>query len=176
MARLSVGIGEMQHSCSADDVIVALGLGSCVAVVLFDPVTEAVGMVHCMLPTCNSGNPVVDDRPGRYVDAGVPELIRRMGHSPGPRCKLVAAMAGGAAMFQFTGPSSLDIGRHNAEVAERVLSSFGIRILASDVGGSQGRTVSVAVGDPLVTVRSVGNETVLTHMKRRGSTGRSAAA
>ncbi|GAG47136.1 unnamed protein product, partial [marine sediment metagenome] len=50
MTRLSVGIGEIKASCRPGDIITAVSLGSCVAIVLSDNAIGAVAVAHCMLP------------------------------------------------------------------------------------------------------------------------------
>ncbi len=171
MAKLSVGIGEIQTSTAPDDVIMALGLGSCVGIVFFDGRTGTVGVAHCMLPACRTERE--DDKPGRYVDRAVDELLSRMGVCDIFAGRLVAAVAGGASMFQFTGPSTLDIGRQNIEAAERLLRGRSIPTAARDVGGCSGRSLIVHVTDGRVVVRTEGNErelTVLAEASRRRQT------
>lgn len=156
MAKLSVGIGEIQTSTAPDDVIMALGLGSCVGIVFFDALTGTVGVAHSMLPVCKTERD--DDKPCRYVDRAVDQLLLRMGVPACFTSRLVAAVVGGASMFQFTGPSTLDIGRQNIATAERLLRSHSIATAASEVGGSSGRSLIVHVADGRVVVRTEGNE------------------
>ena len=46
---IKVGMADL-NVCKAPDVITTLGLGSCIGLVLYDPVTKVGGMVHYMLP------------------------------------------------------------------------------------------------------------------------------
>ena len=73
----------------------------------------------------------------------------------------------------FTGPSTLDIGRQNIEAAERLLRGRSIPTAARDVGGCSGRSLIVHVTDGRVVVRTEGNErelTVLAEASRRRQT------
>ena len=45
---IKVGMADL-NVCKAPDVITTLGLGSCIGLVLYDPVTKVGGMVHYML-------------------------------------------------------------------------------------------------------------------------------
>lgn len=47
---IKVGMADL-NVCKAPDVITTLGLGSCIGLVLYDPVTKVGGMVHYMLLT-----------------------------------------------------------------------------------------------------------------------------
>ncbi len=164
MATLSVGIGEIQVSCCPDDVITALGLGSCVSIILYDRRTGTVGAVHAMLPTRKGLSEASDKRPGRYVDEGLEKILDMMGVRNGHGGRLTCALVGGAAMFEFTGPSTLDIGKNNLKMSHEMLRHYGIPIVASDTGGSNGRSVTVSVSDTIVRVRTVGVERVLTSL------------
>lgn len=164
MANLSAGIGEIQVSCCPDDVIIALGLGSCVTIIVYDRPNGAVGMMHALLPTRKGLREAQDDRPGRYVDEGLHCMLNMMGVRSGHRGRLVGALVGGAAMFQFTGPSNLDIGTNNIEMSRQMLRHLNIPLVASEVGGTQSRSVTVTVADAAVRVRSIGSERLLTSL------------
>jgi len=167
LARLSVGIGEIKASRQPGDTITALGLGSCVAIVLSDNASGAVAVAHCMLPVQTDDGTRDPQKPGRYVDMALPELLSALGNL-GSRCQgLISALVGGAAMFQFTGPTTLDIGSRNVETAREALRGYGIRLVASDVGGNQGRTVTVEVADATVYVRTMGAEQQLVCLGRQ---------
>jgi len=169
LARLSVGIGEIKVSRQPGDIITALGLGSCVAIVLSDNAIGAVAVAHCMLPLQTDGGAKDPEKPGRYVDGALPQLISDL-EALGSRCeRLVSALVGGAAMFEFTGPTTLDIGSRNVDTARAVLREYGIPLVASDVGGGQGRTVTVEVADATVHVRTMGAEKKLVSLRRRAA-------
>ena len=159
MAPYSVGIGELQVSKKPGDVISALGLGSCVAIVLHDPRTGTIGMLHALLP--ESEKPGESSKPARFVDPGLPNLLKRMDKIGVRRNQLSAVLVGGAAMFEFTGAPLMDIGARNVATARKLLAEYGIPIVAEDVGGNRGRTVTVQVGEGSVTVRADGNQKCL---------------
>ncbi len=154
MAKLSLGIGHIHVTNSPDDVIVALGLGSCVALVLFDASTGTIGAAHCMLPARRADARESEDKPGRYVDVALPNIINQMGITSSGSRALTSALVGGAAMFQFAADSVLDIGTRNIAVASAMLDDYDIPLLAADVGGSQGRSVTINVAAATVRVRT----------------------
>ncbi|HAY14833.1 MAG TPA: hypothetical protein PLB31_11465, partial [Fimbriimonadaceae bacterium] len=67
------------------------------------------------------------------------------------------AIAGGAQVFKFnnTGANNLDIGRRNGEAVIEQLTKAGLRILAKDIGGTHGRTVTFTVPDGKVEVKTL---------------------
>mgnify|MGYP000434248391 CR=1 FL=1 len=46
---IKVGMADLK-ACKCPDALTTLGLGSCVGVALYDPVTKIGGLLHCMLP------------------------------------------------------------------------------------------------------------------------------
>ena len=46
---IKVGMADLKIAKSPD-VLITLGLGSCIGLVLYDPVTKIGGMLHYMLP------------------------------------------------------------------------------------------------------------------------------
>ena len=142
-----IGIGEY-HIGSVP--MMAIGLGSCIGLILYDRERGVGAMVHIMLPE-SSGR---TDRPGKYADTAVPLLVKEL---TGLGCKkqsLVAKMAGGAAMFEYFG-NNLNIGERNAEKVRAILAENHIKLSAEEVGGKVGRTVAFYPGENgKVTVRS----------------------
>lgn len=154
----SVGIGQIVVSADRATVISALGLGSCIGVVMFDPSAHVAGMAHVMLP--ESGGKA-GPLPGKFADTAVPALLEELGRIGGERTRLVVKIAGGAQMFGAgSGGGLLKIGERNAEAVGDALTAAGLRIRGSDTGGSRGRTMGVTVGTGVVTVRAVGAEEI----------------
>lgn len=112
------------------------GLGSCIGLVIADPSTHIAGAAHILLPTRLGDGP---DAPARYADAAVPFLIDGMAELGARRHGLIAVIAGGARMFEME--HLVDVGSRNAEAVRKALAEAGVRLLAEDVGGNQGRTL-----------------------------------
>ncbi len=154
--ELMVRMGELATTANAGDVLVTIGLGSCIGVALIDARRPVVGLAHVMLPT--SSGP--DGPPAKFADRGVPELartVRAMGAA-----RLEAVIAGGAQMFSFSGEGGANIGARNESAVREELGRLGIPVRAAATGGRKGRTVRVHVEGARVTVREVaGTEEVL---------------
>ncbi|MEN6610282.1 MAG: chemotaxis protein CheD [Methanoregulaceae archaeon] len=129
-----IGIGE---HCVGKNAMTSIGLGSCVALILYDDSRKIGAMAHVMLP--DSGGK--DDRPGKYADTAMKLLLPALSPDPLHNRKITAKLAGGASMFEYFG-KNLNIGERNVEALKKYLAEKKIRIVAEDVGGKVGRTVT----------------------------------
>ena len=158
----SVPIGKIITSDTAQDVVVAYGLGSCVAVCLYDPVVRVGGMLHALLPTApdrvSSENGHKPLSAARFVDQGTPLMIEALLKLGARRSRLTAQLCGGAQTLSAPGfkDDVLNIGERNVRAAENVLRVEGIDIQTRDTGGRSGRTVKFYIADGRVTVKSLG--------------------
>lgn len=156
MSEILLGIGDIGASSMAEDTLVTMALGSCVAVVVRDPSTGAVGMAHVALP----GNPQDGVRPqsiGYYADSAIPALLKAMertGSNPMGR-GLQVKLIGGATILDKMG--SFNIGKRNVLAIKKTLWRYGLGSLAEDVGGEVSRTVRVEVSSGTVRVSSPGH-------------------
>ena len=96
---VKVGMADLKVAKSPD-VLVTLGLGSCIGLVLYDPVTKIGGMVHYMLP--DSTKLKNNTNIAKFGDTGTAELLRQMLAAGANRRRLVAKIAGGACMFEVS--------------------------------------------------------------------------
>ena len=157
---VKVGMADL-NICKSPDVITTLGLGSCIGLTLYDPVTKIGGMVHYMLP--DSTQVRNNENIAKFADTGIDELLKKVVAAGASRQRLVAKIAGGAKMFETTGVSAIgNIGARNAEAAKQILKQKGIRLVAEDTGLNYGRTVELhcetgdfhikAVGKPVKVI------------------------
>lgn len=141
--------------CKSPDIITTLGLGSCIGLTLYDPVTKVGGMVHYMLP--DSKQMKNNTNIAKFGDTGIVELLQRVVKAGANRGRLVAKIAGGAKMFEVSGMSSVgNIGERNAIAAKEVLKQLGIRLVAEDTGLNYGRTVELHCETGEFYIKSVG--------------------
>lgn len=153
-SNLTVGMGEIQVVRGVGHVLTALGLGSCIGVCLYDPLTRVAGMVHVVLPKSQADK--TGDLPGKFADTAIPAIVQRMIEQGASASRLKAAIAGGAQLFQFGVSNSLDVGARNAEAVLAALRTVGIPLLAKDIGGNAGRTLRLVSDNGLVVVRTIG--------------------
>jgi chemotaxis protein CheD len=173
----SVPIGEIVVSNDPDDVLVAYGLGSCIAICLHDPVARVGGMLHALLPTApggsrSKGNPAPPPS-AKFVDQGTPLLIESVLKLGAMRARLNAQLCGGARVLSAPGfENVLNIGERNIAAAERALEVAGIPIRAQAIGGRVGRTTRLHVADGQVTIKSLGQSEQLVAPGQRNRSAR----
>lgn len=154
---LSVRMGEIAVARD-EQVLAAIGLGSCIGVALFDEQARIAGLAHVLLPEPASGR---DGSPGRFASTAVPALLAAMEKAGAARSRIVAKMAGGASMFSGLSSSGIAaVGQRNAAAVRRALDQLGIPLVAEDVGGSWGRTIYVQPRDGTYVVSNVLREDV----------------
>jgi chemotaxis protein CheD len=140
-----------------DAVITTLGLGSCVAIMLYDAESRAGAMAHILLPSRKLAHDV--SNPAKFPESAVPLLIERLKALGADPRRLVAKLAGGASMFtQLMTPGTVQMGERNIVAARNALRLASIPVVREAVGGERGRTVRFHVTDGRVEVRSVGAE------------------
>jgi chemotaxis protein CheD len=135
----------------APTVLKAYGLGSCVAVSLYDPESRIGGMGHMLLPCRPEKNPLGSE--SKYVDAGIFQMVDELVRAGANRESLVAKITGGANMFETTYQTLINsIGARNAKSARDTLVELGIPLVGEEVGGNRGRTVEfdLASGNMMV--------------------------
>jgi len=115
-----IGIGEFHVGTEP---MMAIGLGSCIGLTIYDKDRHIGAMVHIMLPD-SSGR---TDRPGKYADTAIPLLLTKLSDAGCRKASLVAKMAGGACMFEYFG-NNLNIGERNAQRVRAVLAENHIKL------------------------------------------------
>jgi chemotaxis protein CheD len=112
-------------------------LGSCVGVILHDPVKRITGLAHVMLPKSARG----DSSIGKYADTAIPALLSMMSGNGSRASSLKAYLIGGAKMFPMASGGIGSIGDQNVSAARKVLEEAAVPIVFEDTGGTRGRTV-----------------------------------
>ncbi|HUF12774.1 MAG TPA: hypothetical protein VMN78_06735 [Longimicrobiales bacterium] len=154
----AVRMGELAVA-REDEVLAAVGLGSCIGVALFDPEARLAGLAHVLLPEPTSGR---EGGPGRFASTAVPALLEELIGAGAGRERIVAKMAGGASMFRGLSPNGEGaVGERNAAAVRRALEQLDIPLLGEDVGGNWGRTVYVQASDSAYIVSNVLREDVV---------------
>lgn len=93
--RIVVGIADAKICSDPSQEVVTYALGSCVGVVLYDPVVKVMGMLHAMLPQAASAPLHARNTPTMFVDAGLPWLLDTCLRAGARVSRLVITAAGG---------------------------------------------------------------------------------
>lgn len=139
LPRVFVGQGEVAHTREA--VLLQTTLGSCVAVVIHDPLTGLGAICHALMPEAEQG-----DRSLRFTDVAVDHLLGIYRTEGIPLSRLTVRVFGGAAPVRTRG-SRAGIGKageRNVEVALQRLARAGVVVSSQDTGGNCGRRVLFA--------------------------------
>jgi chemotaxis protein CheD len=136
-----LGLGELAVTRDTKKVLICIGLGSCIALCIYDPVEKISGMAHLLLP-CDKYAWDTGHAPAKYVTSGVPLLIGLMLQKGSLKENLIIKIAGGAKVLTVPGDNSfLDIGLKNIVEVHSTLNRQGLKICQKEVGGNSGRTV-----------------------------------
>ena len=139
--------------------LVTVGLGSCVAIAIHDPLAKIAGLAHVLLPEALLGAEVAN--PARYASTAVPMLIREM-RERGATGPFVAKLVGGARLFGQMLSTAGAVGDRNVDASRTALAKARVPVVAEDIGGESGRTVTFDVASGALNVRSVsGGERVI---------------
>ncbi len=148
-----VRVADLQVG-SGDDVLVTVGLGSCVAILLYDSAARIGGLAHILLPSPALSRK--DENAAKFPQTAVPRLLQLMAEQGASPRRIIARLTGGASMFaSLSPPGAIQMGERNVVASRQALNGHGIPLVGEAVGGDFGRTVRLRVADGKVEVSSV---------------------
>jgi chemotaxis protein CheD len=143
---------------SLDEILVTIGLGSCVAILLHDPAAKVGGLAHVLLPSPALSRK--DDNPAKFPQTAVPRLLELMAQQGASSRRVTARLAGGASMFAaLAAPGTIQMGERNLVASRQSLRQHGVALVGEATGGDYGRTVKMWVADGRVEISSVSHGT-----------------
>jgi len=137
-----------------EQTLITIGLGSCVAIALYDPRTRIGGLAHTLLPS----ESMARDRsnPAKFPASAVVTLLAEMTRLGADARRVRAKLVGGASMFANLLPAGgINIGDRNVAAARQALEANRVPVVAEDVGSDHGRSVHFHLDDGRVEVRSL---------------------
>jgi chemotaxis protein CheD len=137
------------------DIIATIGLGSCVAIVLYDRDTKVGGLAHILLPSMAMSRET--SNPAKFPETIVPIMLAEMRALGALQtARISAKIVGGASMFgQLVSGTGINVGERNIAATKEALAVAGIPLIAEDTGLDYGRSVYFHLGDGRVEVRSL---------------------
>jgi chemotaxis protein CheD len=152
--EIKVGIADLNFVIDPGT-IMTIGLGSCIGIALYDKILKVAGLAHIMLP--DSTQFKSNTNPMKFADLAIPMLIEKMEKQGCKKRNLIAKIAGGASMFNFSDKSIIsDIGKRNSDAVKKALKEEAIPIVAEEIGGNKGRTMVLYTEDGRVILKVVG--------------------
>jgi len=137
-SKIHVNMSELCVAKSPTQLI-CLGLGSCIAIALYDGQCKIGGLAHVVLPYARGEGKV--RHPGKFGNTAVKELLRQMKAKGANLLRIKAKIFGGANMFPQLNLGKKTIGQSNIEEVKKALKNHEIAIIAEEVGGQMGRTI-----------------------------------
>jgi chemotaxis protein CheD len=138
-----------------DQVLATIGLGSCVAIALYDGESQTGGLAHILLPSQSMSRET--SNPAKFPETIVPLMLEEMrALGAGPTARISAKIVGGASMFsQLVVGSGVNVGERNIAATREVLAELGVPLIAEDTGLDYGRSVYFHLADGRIEVRSL---------------------
>ncbi|NUO37474.1 MAG: chemotaxis protein CheD [Gemmatimonadaceae bacterium] len=135
-------------------VIATIGLGSCVAIALYDRDTQIGALAHILLP--NQAMSRETGNPAKFPDTIVPLMLEQMREMGTRHARVQAKIVGGASMFgQLVSATGINVGERNVAATREALAASGVPIIAEDTGLDYGRSVYFHLADGRLEVRSL---------------------
>ncbi len=152
MNLVTIGIGGLEVTADKGVVLITHGLGSCIAVIAYDPRRKVGGMLHFQLPTSSLSPDRAAESPGTFADTGIPLLFERMYALGSKKGDIVEKAAGGGNFHNDN--VTFDIGRRNHTMMRKIFWKAQVLVAAEDVGGSKSRTARLFLDTGQVTIQS----------------------
>lgn len=154
---VKVGMADLKTATNPE-VLTTLGLGSCVGVCIYDPVTKISGMAHIMLPSSKAIRN--NSNVAKFADTAIVKLVDDMVKNGARKNRLISKIAGGSQMFSFSSKNDMmKIGERNAIAVKEMLNELGIPLKAEDTGGNYGRSIEFSSEDGSLKIKTIGHGT-----------------
>jgi chemotaxis protein CheD len=153
---LVIGVADMAVSSKAEETLITYSLGSCIAVITYDPVARVGGVLHFMLPEASMDMEKARQKPAMFADSGIPLLFKQSYQLGATKRATIVKVAGGSQIMDENGV--FNIGKRNYLAMRKILWRNNVMIAAEHVGGNVNRTVrlEIATGRVLMKVSGFG--------------------
>jgi len=150
-----VTVGDMKLG-KEGDLIITHALGSCLGLMLYDPVAKIGGLLHAMLPISRINREKASENPYMFVDTGVPLLFKSLYEMGGRKNRMILKAAGcGNPMGDN---EMFKIGHRNYNVLKKLLLKNSLLIESESVGGTMSRSVNFNLSTGSVIIKNSGTE------------------
>lgn len=161
-AEKVVGVADLKVSNVPGERLITYALGSCLGIVVHDPVAGVAGLLHVMLPTGSIDPKKMAEKPAMFVDSGVPLLFKECYKLGARKERMQVKVAGGAHAGAREEDDRFQIGKRNMIALRKLLWKNGVMVHAHDTGGVQtSRTMWIDVTSGEVTLKINGAESKL---------------
>lgn len=156
--KIIVGVSDMKVSNDIKSEIVTYSLGSCIGLVIFDPVVKTGGILHYMLPDSNLDKEKAQLNPYMFADSGIPLLFKESYKYNAVKKRIRVYVFGGSQILDQKG--FFNIGKRNYMALKKILFKNNVLINYEDVGGNVNRTVRLDIKTGGIFVKTSGSNEV----------------
>jgi chemotaxis protein CheD len=156
---ITICVADMKVSNDPDTVLVTYSLGSCLGILIYDPIVKVGGILHVMLPESNNERSGSDFNPFKYVDTGIPLLFKEAYKYGATKNRLKVAVAGGAHILDDSG--YFNIGKRNIAMLRKIFWKNGVMIDKEHLEGNVSRTVRLKVSDGEIKLTFGGGKSII---------------
>lgn len=161
MTRRNVSIAELK-TAGPGEILVTLGIGSCVVVAIYERDRKIGSLAHIMMPYKSFGRRREGENMNKYADIAIPEAVDSLKKLGGKHSAMTAKIAGGSHMFDISRDGQPDIGQRNVDAVKSILESLRIPLVAEETGGNRGRSVEFRIDTGELMVRTIrGGERII---------------
>ena len=153
-----VGVADMKVSNNTGESIITYSLGSCIGLVIYDPVVKVAGMLHYMLPESSLDKDKARAKPYMFADSGIPRLFKAAYQLGAVKQRMKIYAAGGAEILDQKG--FFNIGKRNYMALKKMFFKNNVMINKQNVGGNVNRTVRIEIATGDIFVKTSGSKEV----------------
>lgn len=139
--KIIVGIADMKVSNCQEGMLITYSLGSCIGVVIWDPVAKVGGLLHYMLPESSLDKVKAEAKPYMFADTGIPRLFKEAYALGASKSRIVVKIAGASQLMDSSG--FFNIGKRNYTALRKIFWKNKVMVAKEDVGGMVNRTISL---------------------------------
>ncbi len=155
--KIKVGMADWKFGRN-NDVLVTFGLGSCVALALWEAKDKLAAMAHIMLPDSKLIRYRQEVSPAKFADTALTAMLEELQKLGYNKERFQAKVVGGANMFTFAGKTiggnSMNVGQRNVLAVKEELRKLQIPLVGEDTGGTSGRSVEFYAANGILRIRT----------------------
>jgi len=156
--KIIVGVSDMKVSNDQRSEIITYSLGSCIGLVIFDPVVKTGGILHYMLPESTLDRAKAERNPYMFADSGIPLLFKEAYKYDAVKRRMRVFAFGGSQILDQKG--FFNIGKRNYMALKKILFKNNVLINHEEVGGNVNRTVRLEIDTGNIFVKTSGSSEV----------------
>ena len=151
-----VGVADMKVINDTEAVLTTYSLGSCIGLIIYDPIVKVGGLLHYMLPESSLDGDKAKKNPYMFGDTGIPLLFKEAYKLGAKKNRIKNFVVGGAQILDQKG--LFNIGQRNFTLLRKMFWKNNVMIDFQEVGGNDNRTVKLEIKTGQVLVKKSGGE------------------